>query len=383
MLRFLTGGESHGCALYAIIEGMPYGLEINTSDVNQDLLHRQSAYGRGERMKIENDTITIKSGLYNGKTTGAPIVLEILNQDHTFLNNMQANPINFPRPGHADLAGALKYGTNDIRIISERAGARETAIRTAIGSIAKQFLSHFGFYFISFVTQIGAVSISVQIENTNKALKNTIYELDDAIKKSPVRCPEPLAAKNMMAAIDKVKEEGDSLGGIFLVVVTGIPPGIGSHVHWDRKLDARIAQAVLSIPAVKGVEIGIGFKGSSYSGSSFHDEIGHDGGELLRFSNNAGGIEGGISNGEPIWLRGAVKPVPSIKKPTRSINLETKEAHPSHYQRSDTCVVPACGIVAETVTAWVLAQAFMEKFGGDSMDEIKHHFNYFQDSLKR
>lgn len=376
MLRFLTAGESHGYGLYSIIEGLPAGFTIDTDAINQDLKQRQNGYGRGARMEIEQDSAAIRSGLYNGKTTGAPLLLEIINKDYNLDQENVLPPINFPRPGHADLAGIFKHGEKDIRIISERASARETTIRTAVGNVAKQFLSLFGFSFLGFVAEIGGITAAIkEISLTD--------ELKKIVENSPLRSPDISATESMIKAIDSAKEKGDSLGGVFVLLISGLLPGLGSHVHWDRKLDALLAQAILSIPSVKGVEIGLGFEGAKRPGSKVHDEIGYENGSFIRYSNNAGGIEGGISNGETIWLRGAVKPLSSLRTPLRSVDIQTKKAALAHYQRSDICVVPAVSVIAEGMAAWVLAQAFMEKFGGDSITEIQERVNSYKEALAK
>ena len=374
MLRFLTGGESHGKGLFAIIEGLPSGLEVDISAINEDLARRQHTYGRSNRMQIEDDKVIIRGGLYKGKTTGAPLVMEIPNKDNHIDTGKELKPINSPRPGHADLAGLLKYNLKDIRAISERASARETAIRTAVGSVAKQFLASFGFCFLGFVVEIGTIAAHFEkIHITDKLIKDVL--------ESPVRCPDPHATKSILDAIDTAKDNGDTLGGIFIIIISGVMPGLGSYVHWDKKLDGLLAQGILSIPSVKGVEIGLGFAASRSQGASVHDEIGYNRKQFTRYSNNAGGIEGGISNGEIIWMRGSVKPVPTLKKPLRSVNLNTKAHANAHYQRADICVVPSVRVIAEAVSASVLAAAFREKFGGDSMEELHYQVTAYKKML--
>lgn len=375
MLRFLTGGESHGKGLYAIIEGVPGGLPLDDIKINNDLAARQHLYGRSKRMQeIEDDICLIQGGLYKGKTTGAPLVLEIINKDYQLYKDYDLKPINYPRPGHADLAGLLKYNERDIRAISERASARETAIRTAVGSVAKQFLSSFGFCFLGFVAEIGKIAANIDnITITDKLIKDVID--------SPVRCPDHHATKSILEIIDSAKDSGNTLGGVFIVLASGVLPGLGSHVHWDKKLDALLAQGILSIPSVKGVEIGLGFAASRRQGTEVHDEIGYDGKQFTRSSNNAGGIEGGISNGEIIWMRGAVKPVPTLKKPLKSVDINTKKTTNAHYQRADICVAPSVSVIAEAMTAWVLAVAFREKFGGDSMEEVQEQITAYKKML--
>lgn len=374
MLRFLTGGESHGKGLFAVIEGLPSGLKIDISAINKDLAKRQYTYGRSQRMNLEDDEVFIRGGLYKGETTGAPLVMEIPNKDHHLDIEKELTPINYPRPGHADLAGLLKYNLKDIRAISERASARETAIRTAVGSAAKQLLSPFGFFFLGFIAEIGNISANIgKLHITDKLIKD--------IEKSPVRCPDSNATKSILKTIDAAKNDGDTVGGVFIIMISGVMPGLGSYVHWDKKLDGLLAQALFSIPGVKGVEIGLGFTSSHGQGKAVHDEIGYNGSRFIRYSNNAGGIEGGISNGETIWMRGAVKPVPTLKKPLRSVDLKTKAPANAHYQRSDICVVPSASVIAEAVSASVLAVAFREKFGGDSMEELHQQVTAYKKML--
>ncbi|MCX8066791.1 MAG: chorismate synthase [Anaerolineae bacterium] len=367
MLRFLTAGESHGPCLIAIVEGLPAGLPVDLEAIQHDLRRRQAGYGRGGRMQIEQDRAEILSGVLRGRTTGAPVALRIENRDWTNWKDRELPPLTVPRPGHADYAGMVKYGLSDARPVLERASARETAARVAVGALARQLLAQFGIRVGSFVLSIGEVTADIPDQPPEQ-----LWALAEG---SDVRCPDPEASARMRAAIDAAREAGDSLGGVFVVMATGVPPGLGSHVHWDRRLDARLACAVMSIPAVKGVEIGPAFENARLPGTRVHDEIlPHPERGLpaiLRPSNRAGGIEGGISNGQPIVVRAAMKPIPTTVTPLRSVDFATGEATITQYQRSDVCAVPAAAVVGEAMVAWVLADALMEKLGGDSLDEMK------------
>ena len=383
-LRFLTAGESHGPCLTAIIEGMPAGLHLSEEEINVDLRRRQGGYGRGQRMKIERDKVEILSGVAKGLTIGAPIALRIENKDWANWKDRDIPPWTVPRPGHADLAGAIKYNLGDLRLVAERASARETATRVAVGAVAKQLLSEFSISVGSYVTEIGGVVAEIPPSPSPPQLlggskRDELWERAEA---SDVRCPDPVAAEAMRQRIDEAKTRGDSLGGVFVVVATGVPVGLGSHVQWDRRLDARLACAVMSIPAVKGVEIGPAFENARKRGTEVHDEIFADlqspisnlkrqASNAKRHSNRAGGIEGGISNGQPIVVRAAMKPIPTTVTPLRSVNLITGEPATTQYQRSDVCAVPAASIVGEAMVAWVIAGALVEKFGGDSIEEMK------------
>ena len=373
--RFQTAGESHGRCLLGLIEGIPAGLYLSESDISPDLKRRMQGHGRGGRMKIEADEAILLSGTFRGKTTGAPIALMIENKDWQLKNEEKLPVINFPRPGHADLAGLLKYNQEDIRTISERASARETAGRVAIGAVAKKFLKEFGLEILGVALEIGGIASSLRT--------TSIAELKDTVENSPVRFPDPEKEKEVMQLIDQVKEEGDSLGGSFLVIAENIPPGLGSYVQWDKRLDGKLAQALMSIQGIKAVEIGDGIANSKRKGTEAHDEIGYKDGVFLRYSNRAGGIEGGISNGEPILASAYMKPISTIRKQMRSIDLKTKEPANSHYQRSDVCAVPAASIIGEAMMALVLADAFLDKFGGDSMQETSQNFNYYLTLLKK
>jgi chorismate synthase len=375
MLRFLTAGESHGPCLTAIVEGLPAGLAVNVEAIDRDLARRQGGYGRGGRMKIERDKVDILGGVLYGQTTGAPISLRIENRDWANWRERWAAgdlpKLTVPRPGHADYAGMVKYGLDDARPILERASARETAARVAVGALAKLLLAEFGVAVGSVVAEIGGVVAQVP--------DLAWPELWALAEDSDVRCPDAEAAARMREAIDAAREAGDSLGGVFVVAATGAPVGLGSHVQWDRRLDARLAQAVMSIPAIKGVEIGPAFENARRPGTQVHDEferVSESASQrIARSSNRAGGIEGGMTNGEPVVVRAAMKPIPTTVTPLRSVDLATGEEAATQYQRSDVCAVPAASVVGEAMVAWVLADALMEKLGGDSVDEMKRHLS--------
>ncbi|MCK4362125.1 MAG: chorismate synthase [Dehalococcoidia bacterium] len=382
MFRYLTAGESHGRALTAIVEGVPAGLTLDEEYIAGDLKRRQGGYGRSARMEIEQDRAEILSGVRHGLTIGSPISLLIWNRDwENWQDVMAISPIKQEtekvtrlRPGHADLAGAIKYGLDDIRPILERASARETASRVAVGAVARKLLQEFGIEIKSHTIAIGGISIKGEKSQRNWA----------KVEKSPVRCAEAEAEKAMIAAIDKAKEAGDTVGGVFEVVATGIPIGLGSHVQWDRRLDGRIAQALMSINAVKGVEVGAGFSLANLPGSQSHDIIERAGRIWHHATNRAGGIEGGISNGEPIMVKAVVKPIPTLGKPLPSVDLKTGEAVEAHSERSDVCVVPAAGVIGEAMLAIVLADAMLEKFGGDHiMETLNNHKSYLDAMNKR
>ncbi len=367
MLRFLTAGESHGPCLIAIAEGLPAGLAVDIEVVNHDLARRQGGYGRGGRMKIERDRVEILSGVIAGRTTGAPVALRVVNRDWANWRDRWAAGdlprLSVPRPGHADYAGMVKYGLDDTRPVLERASARETAARVAVGALAKQLLAAFDVAVGSAVTEIGGV--------VAKTLDLPPAELWALAETSDVRCPDEEAAVRMREAIDAARQAGDSLGGVFVVGATGVPVGLGSHVHWDRRLDARLAAAVMSIPAVKGVEIGPAFENARRPGTQVHDELYPDGaGGVTRRTNRAGGIEGGMTDGAPVVVRAAMKPIPTIVTPLRSVDLATGEPAATQYQRSDVCAVPAAAVVGEAMVAWVLTDALLEKLGGDSLAEM-------------
>ncbi|MCR4431372.1 MAG: chorismate synthase [Tepidanaerobacteraceae bacterium] len=372
-MRYLTAGESHGKALVAVIEGLPANLGISEDSINRELLRRRQGYGRGGRMQIEKDEVEILSGIANGRTTGSPLALMIKNLDYDNWKDRKVPPVTMPRPGHGDLAGILKYNQDDIRNVLERASARETAARVAVGAVAKQLLAVFGIRIMSHVVSIGGVSLT--------DVSYSIEVLAGA-DRSPVRCIDEPISKKMMEAIDEAKARGDSLGGVFEVVAYNVPVGLGSHVQWDRKLDGLIAQSFMSIQAIKGVEIGLGFEAAQRSGSEVHDEIFYDEGKgYYRRTNNAGGLEAGMTNGCPVVVRAAMKPIPTLYKPLRSVDVKTKEPVCASIERSDICAVPAASIVGEAALAWVLAGAAVEKFGGDSIEEMNNNFENYKFQL--
>ncbi|HKZ07014.1 MAG TPA: chorismate synthase [Methylomirabilota bacterium] len=383
--RFLTAGESHGEGLTAIIEGLPAGLPLTEADIDADLARRQRGYGRGGRMKIERDHAHISSGVRWGMTLGSPLTLSIQNRDwENWKDTMavgdppagtSAKAVTRPRPGHADLAGAMKYGHRDIRNVLERSSARETTARVAVAGVAKRLLREFGITILSHVTEIGGVRIG--------PLALPWDEIARRAEESEVRCADPEAERAMIEAIDVAKGKGDTLGGVFEVVALGCPVGLGSYVHWDRKLDGRLAQAFCSIHAIKGAEVGMGFEAARRPGSEVHDEILLDpAGGFTRGTNSAGGLEGGVTNGQPVVVRAAMKPISTLRRPLRSVDVETKSAVEAVVERSDVCAVPAAGVVGEAMMALVLAEAFLAKFGGDSLDEIRRNYGAYRDYLK-
>ena len=376
MLRYLTAGESHGKAIIAILEGMPANMKLSASDIDRELERRQAGYGRGGRMAVEKDKVEILSGVRLGKTLGSPIALMVENKDYENWKkimpveegkNIFLEPVTQLRPGHADLTGCLKYDQQDIRNILERASARGTVSLVAAGAIAKKLLSGFKISIFSHVVQIGNIKASMARGNHE--------ELHRSAERSDLRCADEGAAAQMKKEIDAAKEKGDSVGGIFEVVVLGAPVGLGSHVHPDRRLSGKLAAAVMSIQGVKGVEIGMGFSVASIPGSKAHDEIFYENEKFARHTNNAGGLEGGITNGQPVIIRAAIKPVATILKPLNSVDLVTKEAVKAHVERADVCHVPSAGVIAEAAVAIEIANAFLEKFGGDSIEEIANHYN--------
>ncbi len=383
-LRWFTAGESHGPQLTVLLEGLPAGLEISPDDLRRDLARRQGGHGRGGRQQIETDGGRFVAGVRGGLTLGSPVAVVLENRDHAnwlaemtpLKEGFAPQPVTRLRPGHADLAGALKYGHDDIRNILERSSARETASRVAAGAIARKLLAAFGIEILSFTQSIGDVALAQEA-----VAIDTLAESD--IEASPVRCPDPSASQRMVAAIDAAGDRGDTLGGTFRVIARGVPLGLGSHVHWDRKLDARLAMAIVSINAVKGVDFGAGFEGAHRPGSEFHDEIELAGGRFRHLTNRAGGITGGTSNGEPIDLRVALKPISTMKKPLPSVDLRSGEKVAAHYERSDVCVVAAAGVIGEAMVALTLAEAFLEKFGGDSMTELRRNHDSYLESIRR
>lgn len=374
MLRFLTSGESHGRCLVAILEGMVAGLLIDVGRVNHELRRRQGGYGRGGRMLIEKDAVQILSGVRSNETIGGPIALLISNKDYRI---DQMPDVKRPRPGHADLAGILKYDRRDIRDILERASARETVARVAVGSICRQFLAEFGVDILSHVVEIGGVKA-----NTKGLSFAGIRKLAE---ESPVRCADPLATRKMIRKIDAIRRAKDTVGGIFEVQARGVVTGIGSFVHYDSRLDARLALALMSIHAVKGVELGLGFEVARTPGSSGHDEIFYDSRKkrYFRKTNRAGGIEGGMSNGSNLVLRACTKPYATLMKPLRSVDVDTKRAEKATIERSDITAVPACGVIGEAMVAFELAKCYLEKFGGDSLAETRRNFDAYVRRLTR
>jgi len=385
-LRYLTAGESHGRALIGILEGMPAGLEVSKAYIDEQLRRRQGGYGRSYRMKIEQDQVEVLSGLRFGKTLGSPITLLIWNRDwqnwkekmDPFLKPKDYKPVTVPRPGHADLAGSLKYGHEDIRNVIERASARETAMRVALGSIARQLLERFHITITSHVTQIKDVKSRVD------ALTLESQKINELADQSPVRCLDKEAETKMIKRIDQAKEEKNTVGGVFEVIAFGVPVGLGSYVQWDRKLDAQIAQAMMSIQAIKSVEIGLGKEVASRWGSEAHDEIYYDKEKgFYRRTARAGGTEGGVSTGTPIVVRVAMKPLSTLMRPLDSVDIISKEPVKAHIERSDVCAVPAASVIGEALLALVLADAFLEKFGGDSIEEIEERYTQWQERLKK
>ncbi|HOB73311.1 MAG TPA: chorismate synthase [Phycisphaerae bacterium] len=380
MLEYRTAGESHGQALIALIEGLPAGVPLDMENINHELLRRQGGYGRGGRQKIEKDVANILSGVRRGRTIGSPLAIELVNKDWRI---DQAPEVNRPRPGHADLAGSLKWLTTDCRETLERASARETAARVAAGALVKSLLAPFGIRCVGFVTQIGPVKAHVAEDRSPE-------DLISARDANEVYTPDPEAVEGMIAAIRKAKEDKDTLGGIIEVRVFGCPPGLGSCARYQDKLDGRLMQAVGSIQAIKGVEIGMGFGVAGVYGSAVHDEIDYDPAQrdtaclgFTRRSNNAGGIEGGMTNGQTIVIRAAKKPIATLTKGMDSVNLKTRAPERSDYERSDVCAVPAASVVMENVVAFEIARAFLEKFGGDTLAEVKAAYEFYMDAARR
>jgi chorismate synthase len=395
MLRFLTAGESHGPALLVVVEGLPAGLAIDRGAIDAQLRRRQGGYGRGRRMAIESDAVEILSGIRAGKTLGSPVSLLVRNRDWTNWERTMAQDaepsagargarreaVTRPRPGHADLAGAAKYGHHDLRDVLERASARETAARVAAGSLARQLLAHAGVEVASHVVSIGGAQVALDRPVPFDAIAALPPD-------APIPCVDARAADAMMAAIDLAREDGDTLGGAFEVVARGVPPGLGSYAQWDRRLDGRLGQAILSIPAVKAVSIGAGWESAALRGSAVHDPIlaaGEDAAAawgLRRPSNNAGGVEGGVTNGEEIRVTARMKPIATLMRPLPSVDLETGQPAAAAIERSDVCAVPAAAVIGEAVVALVLADAFVEKFGGDSIEEIDANYRAWRRRLR-
>jgi chorismate synthase len=388
MLRWLTAGESHGPELVAIIEGMPAGVEVTTRDVQAALARRRLGFGRGARMKFEQDEVSLSGGVRHGLTQGGPVAITIQNTewpkweqvmaadpvDQSTLSGARAEPLTRPRPGHADFTGMQKYGFLDSRPVLERASARETAARVALGEVASRFLSQLGISLVTHTVAIGTIAS----RNTNLPISSDVETLDE----DPVRCFDHATSDAMVAEIEACQKSGDTLGGVVETLVYGLPPGLGSYVHWDRKLDAQLAGALMGIQAIKGVEIGDGFETSRRRGSQAHDEIEKDSeGFVRRITGRAGGIEGGMSTGEVLRVRAAMKPISTVPKALATIDVSTGEATKAHHQRSDVCAVPAAGIVAEAMVALVIANAVLEKFGGDSVVETKRNLDSYLASI--
>jgi chorismate synthase len=387
MLRFTTAGESHGRALVAIVEGLPAGLPVDVAQINRELERRQWGYGRGGRMKIEQDQVEILSGIRHGLTLGSPVALLIENKDWAnWTEVMNAEPrevadaksrrLSRPRPGHADLAGGQKFAARDLRNILERASARETAARVACGALAKQLIAAFGVEIRSHVIQLGGIP--------GKPLELSWTEIASVPDDAPLRCADLQLQQQMIELIDTKREAGDTLGGIFEVAARGVVPGVGSHTSWDLKLDGRLAQAIMSIPAVKAVSIGAGSEASALPGSEVHDEIAYNDEtkEFIRETNRAGGLEGGITNGEEVRIRGHLKPLSTLRRPLRSVDIDTKQEELAAFERSDITAVPAAGVIGEAMVALVIAAAMREKFGGDSLGEMKRNFEGYREQLR-
>lgn len=385
MLRYITAGESHGPSLTAIVEGLPAGIPLTSQYINTQLARRQGGYGRGGRMQIEKDTVQFTAGVRGGFTTGAPVCLVVANRDWAnWSETMSPGPdaalndrvVTKPRPGHADLAGAIKYNHQDVRNILERASARETAIRVASATTGRALCEQFGIKVIAHVVRIGKVGVEPS--------QLPPEEIQEKAVQSELMCADSKAEALMKQEIDKAKQEGDSLGGIFEIVVTGLPIGLGSHAQYDRKLDGRLAQAVMSIQAIKGVEMGIGFKAGELPGSEVHDELFYAPGRgFFRETNRAGGLEGGITNGEPLVMRAVMKPIPTLYKPLKSVDFLTKDPYEASIERSDVCAVPAAAVVGEAVVAFEIARALVEKFGGDSLMEMKRNYDSYMEYVKQ
>jgi chorismate synthase len=384
-LRYLTAGESHGPGLTTVVEGFPAGVPIDIAAINRDLARRMQGYGRGGRMKIEQDTAEVRSGVRWGESLGSPITLWIENRDwRNWEKKMSPSAedrdptlaVTRPRPGHADLAGALKYNHRDVRNILERASARETAARVAAGGLAKCLLTPFGIRVFGWVAEIGGIAA----DHTGLTAEETWKRAED----SPVRMADADAERRVMARIDECKQAGDTLGGVVETVAVGLPPGLGSHAQWDRKLDGRLAHALMSVQAAKGVEIGLGFETARRAGSAVHDEIYFDDGlhRFVRRTNNAGGTEGGMSSGEPIVVRTAFKPLSTLMSPLHSVDIDTKDEAKAAIERSDVVAIPAAAVIAEAVVAFVVADAFLEKFGGDSLAEIRRNLDSYLEYVR-
>ncbi|HEV7843170.1 MAG TPA: chorismate synthase [Pyrinomonadaceae bacterium] len=385
MFRFTTAGESHGRALVAIVEGLPAGVPVDVDEINRELKRRQQGYGRGGRMKIEQDEAQVLSGVRHGLTLGSPVALMIENKDWANWTEVMAaeavtlapeksRRLKRPRPGHADLAGGQKFGARDLRNILERASARETAARVACGALAKQLLGNFEIEIRSHVIQLGGIP--------EKPLDLTWEEIAAIPVDSRLRCADLEAEARMIELIDEARRAGDTLGGIFEAVARGVVPGLGSHTSWSEKLDGRVAQAVMSIPAVKAVSIGAGMEASGLRGSQVHDEIAYEQQKFTRRTNRAGGLEGGITNGEELRVRGFLKPISTLRRALRSVDIDTKQEETASFERSDITAVPAAGVISEAMVALTLAQAMREKFGGDSLQEMRRNFDGYCNQLR-
>jgi len=365
-LRFLTAGESHGPALVAILEGLPAGLPVSQAQIEAEMRRRQQGYGAGPRMKLEQDAARLLSGVMAGRTTGAPLAFQIENQDHVKWRGRAVEAFTRPRPGHADLTGAIKYGLDDLRPALERASARETAARVAVGAVCKQFLAQFDIVVGGYVVAIGEIDADV----TSIDFAERMRRAED----SDVRCPDPAAAQAMRERIRRVMDEKDTLGGVLEVVALGLPPGLGSYVQWDRRLEARLGAALLSVQAIKGVEFGPAFANARLPGTQVHDQIRRQDGDLLRPSDRAGGLEGGVTTGGPLVMRAAMKPIATTLTPQMTVDLASGLETPTQYERSDFCPVPRAAPILEAMAAFVLADALLEKLGGDSLDEMRPRF---------
>ncbi len=373
MLRYSTAGESHGKCLITSIEGLPYGTPVSLDRVNAELLRRQGGYGRGARMKLETDQAEVITGTRKGHTLGSIVTLQIMNRVQ---NTEDLNPITRPRPGHADLAGAIKFGTEDARDVAERSSARETAARVAAGAFAEGLLAEFGIRVLGYVVEIGGVASDTRLEDPDEIARvreaSMFYTLDPALD------------ERLKAKVDEIKQAGDTLGGLFEVRVFNVPPGLGSHAGWEDKLDGSLARALMSVQTVKAVEVGLGFEAARRQGTQMHDEIVRaDDGRLARSRNNAGGIEGGITNGQTVVLRAACKPISTLRKPMQTVDLASREPAQALYERSDVCVVPAASVIGQAVVSFELARAFLAKFGGDTYDETRQRFDAYRKQMER
>jgi chorismate synthase len=373
MLRYTTAGESHGKCLLTTLEGLPYGTPIDPSEINAELARRQGGYGRGARMKLEKDEAEVITGVRKGHSLGSPVTLQVMNRVQ---NAEDLGAITRPRPGHADLAGAMKFGTQDARDIAERSSARETAARVAAGALANSFLARFGTRVLGYVVEVGGISSATRIDDPVELARvrdeSMFYTLDRSLD------------ERIKARVDEVRQAGDTLGGIFEVRVFNPPPGLGSHAGWEWKLDGALARALMSVQTVKAVEVGLGFEAARRQGSQMHDEILLDGnGKIGRSRNNAGGIEGGMTNGQTVVVRAACKPISTLRKPLQTVDLQSKMAQAAQYERSDVCVVPAASVIGQAVVAFEIARAFLDKFGGDTFEETSQRLDAYRESLKK